>query len=204
VYDAAIRMSSNADYDTLVEIAGVDWLNREFLTAARGFPATVIQRSYAGGDLYHTPAMTLTEGGRKVTVPARSSSVDPSCAQGNCSDLFEMSESVRRVVLNDEITPADRFHITPADVAGISGSLLAADGWFEPAVVRVLGASARVYSKPGYVPNLDCMDVTLIDAKGQRLLLSATVPEASGGCAALVTLAAGVLRVLAVQGVLTI
>ncbi|HEX3622217.1 MAG TPA: hypothetical protein VHT97_07880, partial [Acidimicrobiales bacterium] len=79
---------------------------------------------------------------------------------------------------------------------GLSGSLLAAEGWFAPAVVRVLGAGARIYSKPGYVPNLDCMDVTLIDAKGQRLLLAATVPDASGGCAALVSLAAGVLRLL--------
>lgn len=197
VYDAAIRVSSNDDYDTLVEIAGVNWLNQEFLTPARGFPATVIQRPYAGNDLYHVPAMTLTEGGRKVTVPARTGSVDPSCAQGNCSDLFEMSESIRRVVLNDEIPPAERFHIAPADVAGISGSLLGAEGWFAPAVVRVLGTGARIYSKPGYVSGLDCMDVTLsVDAKGRRLLLAATVPDASGGCAALVTLAAGVLRLL--------
>lgn len=203
VYDAAIRVSSNADYDTLMEIAGVDWINREFLTPARGFPVTVLQRSYAGGDLYHTPAMTLVEGGRKVTVPARTSSVDNSCPQGNCSDLFEMSESVRRVVMNDEVPEADRFHISHPDVVGVSASLLAAEGWFEPAVVRVLGADARIWSKPGYVPNLDCMDVTLLDAKGQRLLLSATVPEASGGCAALVNLAAGVLRVLIAQGVLT-
>jgi hypothetical protein len=46
------------------------------------------------------------------------------------------------------------------------------------------------------VTDLDCMDVTLIDAKGRRLLLSATVPDSSGGCAALVSLAAGVLRLL--------
>jgi hypothetical protein len=196
IYNAALTVSSNADYDLLVEIAGVDWLNKQFLTPARGFPVTVIQRSYAGGDPYHTPAMTLVEGGRKVTVPARTSSVDTSCAQGNCSDLFEMSESVRRVVLNDEIPPADRFHVTPADVTGLSGALLAAQGWIAPAVTLVLGAGTRIYSKPGYVPNLDCMDVTFLDAKGQRLLLSATVPERSGGCAALVNLAAGVLRLL--------
>lgn len=196
IYDAAIRVSSNYDYDLLVEIAGVDWLNNVFLTPERGFPVTVIQRSYAESDVLTTPAMTLSEGGRKTTVPARKGHVDPSCAQGNCSDLFEMSESVRRVVLNDEIPEADRFHIGAADVGGLSGALLGADGWFEPAVVRVLGADARVYSKPGYVTNLDCMDVTLIDATGRRILLSATVPDAQGGCDALVTLATGVLRVL--------
>jgi hypothetical protein len=196
IYDAAIRVSSNPDYDMLVEIAGVDWLNKVFLTPARGFPTTVIQRSYAGSSVMTSPAMTLTEGTRKTTVPARTGHVDTDCPQGNCSNLFEMSESVRRVVLNDEIPQAERFAIAPADVAGLSGALLAADGWFEPAVIRVLGADARIYSKPGYVSNLDCMDVTLIDAKGRRLLLAATVPDAQGGCAALVTLAAGVLRLL--------
>lgn len=196
IYDAAIRASSNSDYDLLVRIAGVDWLNKEFLTSARGFPVTVIQRSYAGSSVMSSPAMTLAEGGRKVTVPARTGHVDADCPQGNCSNLFEMSESVRRVVLNDEIPPGERFAIAHADVDGLSAALLGADGWFEPAVVRVLGAGARVYSKPGYVGDRDCMDVTLIDAKGQRLLLAATVPDAQGGCAALVTLAAGVLRLL--------
>ena len=105
IYDGAIRISDNADYDLLVEIAGVDWLNKEFLTPARGFPRTVIQRSYTvGGNLRATPAITLSEGGRTVTIPARNGKVDTDCAQGQCSDLFEMSESVRRVVLHNEIT----------------------------------------------------------------------------------------------------
>ena len=196
IYDAAIRNSSNPDYDLLVEIAGVDWLNNEFLTPARGFPVTVIQRPYYFDSVMSSPAITLSEGGRKLTLPPRTGHVNNDCAQGNCSDLFEMSESVRRVVLNDEIPPSQRFAIAHADVDGLSADLLAADGWFEPAVVRVLGASARVYSKPGYVGGRDCMDVTLVDAKGQRLLLAATVPDASGGCTALVSLAAGVLRLL--------
>ena len=196
IYDNAIRVSSNDDYDTLVEVAGVDWLNSQFLTPARGFPTTVIQRSYAGNDVLNTPAITLSEAGRKVTLPARANHVVPECAQGQCSNLFEMSESVRRVVLNDEIPEGERFHIARADVAGISSALLGAEGWIAPAVTRVLGPSARIYSKPGYVSGLDCMDVTLIEAKGQRFLLSATVPDSQGGCGALVTLAAGVLRAL--------
>jgi len=196
IYDAALRLSSNTDYDLLVEVAGVDWLNREFLTPARGFPITVIQRSYAGGNLMTTPAMTLAEGVRRVTVPARAGTVDKVCAQGNCSDLFEMSESVRRVVLNDEIPEADRFRISRSDVVGVSNALLGADGYFSPAVTRVLGAGARVYSKPGFVPNLDCLDITYVEAKGVRLLLSASVPMEQGGCDTLVSLATGVLRLL--------
>ena len=197
IYDGAIRVSSNADYDLLVELAGVDWLNKEFLTPARGFPVTVIQRSYTvGGNLRTNPSVTLSEGGRRVTVPARTGRVDTDCRQGNCSNLFEMSESVRRVVLHNEIPESERFRISAADAQGLTAALLGAEGWFEPAVARVLGSTARIYKKPGWVQNGDCMDVALIEARGQRLLLSATVPERQGGCPALVNLVTGVLRLL--------
>jgi hypothetical protein len=197
IYDGAIRISSNADYDALVELAGVDWLNREFLTAARGFPATVIQRSYTvGGNLRTNPSVTLSEGGRKVTIPARTGRVDTDCSAGNCSNLFEMSESIRRVVLHNEIPESERFQISSADAAGLTAALLGAEGWFEPAVARVLGSTARIYKKPGQVPGRDCMDVSLIEYRGQRLLLSATVPERQGGCPVLVNLVTGVLRLL--------
>jgi hypothetical protein len=198
IYDAAIRISSNSDYDLLVELAGVDWLNKEFLTPARGFPVTVIQRSYTvGGNLRTNPAVTLTEGGRKVTIPARSGRVDTDCPRGQCSNLFEMSESVRRVVLHNEIPESERFKLAPADVAGLTSALLTAEGWFEPAVAQVVGPTARIYGKPGQVPGRDCLDVTLIEGRnGQRFLLSATVPERQGGCPALVNLATAVLRYL--------
>lgn len=198
IYDAAVRISDNADYDRLVEIAGVDWLNKEFLTPARGFPRTVIQRSYTvGGNLRVTPSITLSEGGRTVTIPPRNGRVDTDCAQGQCSDLFEMSESVRRVVLHNEIPERERFKLAPADVSGLTSALLGAEGWFEPAVARVLGNAARIYGKPGQVPGRDCLDVTLIETPdGRRILLAATVPERAGGCPALVTLATNVLKYL--------
>ncbi len=197
IYDGAIRISSNSDYDVLVRLAGVDWLNNQFLTPARGFPVTVIQKSYtAGGNVRSTPAVTLSEGGRTVTIPARTAGRDASCAQVNCSNLFEMSESVRRVVLHGEIPESERFRISAPDAAALTDALLGAEGWFEPAVARVLGPTARIYGKPGWVRANDCLDVTLIEARGQRYLLSATVPERAGGCPALVTLAQNVLRVL--------
>jgi hypothetical protein len=198
IYDAAIRISDNAAYDLLVEIAGVDWLNKEFLSPARGFPRTVIQRSYTvGGNLRVTPAITVSEGARTVTIPAKNGRVDTDCAQGQCSNLWEMSESVRRVVLHNEIPEADRYKLAPADVTALTSALLGAEGWIEPAVARVMGTGARIYGKPGQVPGRDCMDVTLIEGRdGTRILLSATVPERQGGCPALVTLATNVLRFL--------
>jgi hypothetical protein len=130
-------------------------------------------------------------------IPPRTGKVDNDCPQGQCSNLYEMSESVRRLVLNSEIPEAERFRIDPADVAGLNAALLGAEGWFEPAVADVLGSGARIYGKPGEVPGRDCLDVTLIEGRnGQRILLSATVPEAQGGCPALVTLAQNVLKYL--------
>lgn len=198
IYDAAIRISDNAAYDALVEIAGVDYLNREFLTPARGFPATVIQRSYtAGGNLRTNPTLTLVEGGKRVVIPARTGRIDTDCPQGQCSSLFEMSESVRRLVLHTEIPQAERFRIASTDVIGLNSALLGAEGWFEPAVARVVGAGARIYSKPGDTPTRDCLDVTLIEGRdGRRYLLSATVPQRQGGCPALVNLAQAALRFL--------
>ena len=198
IYDAAVRISDNAAYDALVEIAGVDYLNKEFLTPARGFPVTVIQRSYTvGGNLRVQPAMTITEGSKKVVIPARTGKVDTDCPQGQCSNLFELSVSVRRLVLHNEIPDAERFKIAPADVVGLNSALLGAEGWFEPAVSKVLGNGVRIYGKPGQVPNRDCLDVTLIEGRnGQRILLSATVPERQGGCPALVNLATQVLKYL--------
>jgi hypothetical protein len=199
VYDAAIRISDNAAYDLLVELAGLDYLNATFLTPARGFPVTVIQRSYTvGGNLRVNPRITLSQGGRTVVVPARTGRVDATCPQGQCSNLFEMSESVRRVVLHNEIPEAERFKLDTTDVAGLNSALLGAEGWFEPAVARVMGAGARIYGKPGQVPGRDCLDVVLVEGRnGQRILLSATVPERQGGCPALVALAENVLRLLA-------
>lgn|GEM_PF-3219301 len=197
IYDGAIRISSNDDYDTLVRLAGVDWLNKQFLTPARGFPVTVIQKSYtAAGNVRATPVLTVAEAGRTATIPARPAGRDTDCAQVNCSSLIEMSESVRRVVLHNEIPEADRFRISAVDAAALTDALLGAEGWFEPAVARVLGPGARIYGKPGWVGGNDCLDVALIEARGQRYLLSAMVPERAGGCPALVNLAANVLRVL--------
>ena len=197
IYDGAVRISSNPDYDLLVRLAGVEWLNNQFLTPARGFPATVIQKSYtAGGSVRSTPTVTLSEAGRTATIPARTAARDPGCAQVNCSNLFEMSESVRRVVLHREIPEAERFRISEVDAAALTDALLGAEGWFEPAVARTLGPTARIYGKPGWVPANDCLDVALIEARGQRYLLAGTVPERAGGCPALVNLAQNVLRVL--------
>lgn len=199
VYDAAITESSNEAYDTLLRIAGVDWLNTNFLTAENGFPRTVIQRSYSGLGVRSTPAMTIAENGRRVTVPARESTGTYDCAnEGNCSNLLEMTESVRRVTVDAEFETNEQLAMSDADVAGLQVALLDAEGFVEPAVEQVFGAGAEVYNKPGYVPGDSCVDVALVGdpATSLQYLIGVATPEDGATCPSLVELATASLEFL--------
>jgi hypothetical protein len=195
-YDAAIRSSSNEDYDALVRLAGVAWLNEQFLPS-QGYPATRIQESYAGGDgVSLSPAIQLTEGGRELTLPERSAG-DYGCEMANCTTLFDLVDSVRRVVLHDDLPAGERFDIAPADAAGLQEALLGAESWIGPGVREALGPGARLYSKPGWGGDLDCVDIGLVvdEATGRRYLIGVSAPD-DGECAMLATMAAGALNVL--------
>jgi len=197
IYEPAIRDSSNYDYDLLVRIAGLDRLNEEFLTARNGFPVTSISRSYGGLPFDESPAMMLEEGDKRVYVPLRKAEREPECSNGNCSNLFEMAESVRRIVLHDQIPADQRFALDPTDVKALAGALGKAEGFFPSAVTRTLGSGAKIWSKPGDAVELDCLDVAFIESRtGRRFLVAASVPHASGGCEALDRLARGVLELL--------
>ncbi len=200
VYEAAIVGSSNEAYDQLVRIAGLDWLNTQFLTADNGFPTSVIQRSYTGDGVDVSPAMTIVEGNRRTTVPAPSSPSTSTygCGDGNCSNLLEMTESVRRVVLDAEIPQAERFDIAPADIDGLTDALLRSEGFVEGAADEVLGGGARVYNKPGYVPGDACVDVALVtDGRGsEQYLLAVQTPEDGWRCPTVVGIAAATLQFL--------
>ena len=203
LYEAAITDSSNEAYDTLVQIAGVDWLNTHFLTAENGFPDTVIQRSYTGFGVRSSPEMTISENGRQVTVPARESTGTYDCPDdGNCSNLVAMTDSVARVVLHGELDPADRLNIAPADITGLQDALRDAEGFIEPAVDRVLGPDVEVYNKPGYVPGDSCVDVAVLDdpATSQQYLLGVATPDDGPTCPAVVHLATATLDFLESAG----
>ena len=194
IYEPAIRDSSNYDYDLLVRIAGLDRLNEEFLTARNGFPVTSISRSYGGLPFDQSPAMVFEEAGRRAYVPVRKAERTPEC-EGNCSNLFEMAESVRRIVLHEEIPVEQRFNLDITDVKALSSALQKAEGFFPSAVTRALGAGAKIWSKPGDAADLDCLDVAFIQSRtGRRFLVAASVPHSSGGCEALTRLARGVLE----------
>lgn len=194
--DAALRVSSNEAYDLLVQIAGVDWLNDEFLVALRGFPATVVQRTYTDGDLHTSPAMTISEGGRRLVLPERYSDdefgVD---GGGNRSNLAEMIEAIRLITLAREGAVLRGSRVAPADLDALADALLGSDNFFAPGVRRALGPRAQVWSKPGWGGGT-CVEVGLITAPGRadRYLLGVALPDEGDECAALAEVAAAVLR----------
>lgn len=194
--DAAIEDSSNEAYDMLVQVAGFDRLNTSFLSAANGFPTTVVQRSYSGIDIRSSPAMTIAEDGRTETVPARTSTNQYDCPDdGNCSSLFEMAASVERVVLDSELPAQERLDLDPADIRALTGDLQATETFIGPGVKRALGDNAVVYGKPGWVSDEDCVDVGTVEdiGTGRTYLLGVSSPDTGPGCDVLSDVAEQVL-----------
>jgi len=197
-YDAALSVSSNEDYDELVRIAGVDRLNRRFLPG-QGWSATAVQEPYGGEgeQVTDSPEMVLTEGNHEVDVAERDGQYDYGCDGGNCTNLFELADALRRVVLDAELPAAERFDLDPSDLNGLRDALAAAEGFIAPGVADALGPDARIFTKPGWVPGLDCVETSVVvdPTTGHRFLLSMSAPD-DGTCEELATMAAGVLRIL--------
>ena len=204
ILDRAILWSSNEDYDRSVRIAGFDRLNDVFLVPSRGLPDTVIQRSYAGFGVREVPGFTLTEGTHRERVPAHASTSPDRCPprDGNCTNLFELTEGVRRILLRHEIPEEERFDVSETDLAHLEDSLCGATpSFFAEGATRAFRTPPRICHKPGWVPNNDCLDHGLVEdpRTGARFLLAAAVPERTGrsDCSALSAVAEQVLLALA-------
>jgi hypothetical protein len=196
-YDAALRWSSNEDYDELVRIAGVERLNTQFLPA-HGYSATAIQEPYGGDEqVVWSPEMVLSQGDRSVDVAEREGSNDYGCNGGNCSTLFEMTDALRRVVLDRELPAGERFDLDPSDIVGLQDALAGAEGFIAPGVTDALGPDAKIFTKPGWVPDLDCVETSLIvdPVTGHRFLLGLSAPD-DGTCDELSVMAHDVLALL--------
>lgn len=196
---AAIRDSSNEAYDLLVQLAGVDWLNDDFLTPSRGFPVTVVQRTYTGGDLHVSPAMTLTEGDRILELDERLSErhfgLDD---DANRSNLREMTEAVRLITLHREGAGVRRLGLDPVDLDSLRDALHDAEGFMAPGVLAALGPDAEVYAKPGWVGGEACLDVGLVVSPSHRdrYLLGVALPDQGDECASIASVAEVILQAI--------
>jgi hypothetical protein len=152
----------------------------------------VLQRRYGKAEsLRISPPMEFVEGKKTVSVPQRDGQGQYPCPdEGNCTNLFELLEGLRRVMLHDEIPAFERFNISPGDVKGIHAALLASKSKFQFPAMNVFGMGAVIHNKTGYVPGDDLLDHGMIEdpATGDRYLVAVAVPSGGGASLKLVEL----------------
>ena len=194
IYERAIGVSSNIDYDRTLRAAGWDFMNAEFLTEERGFPRTVITSSYASVEVRNPGGYTLSEDGQSKYVAGRPGVGDYG---RNDTDLYELTEGVRRVMLHAEVPEDERFRIDPSDVTALQIALCGATpSFFAAGAEQALGSTPVICHKPGWVPDNECLDHGLVTAPdGARFLLAGSVPYSSN-CPTLAPLARRMLDFL--------
>ena len=183
LYAAAITESSNLAYDRLIRVAGFDAINQELLTEERGFRHGSFGRSFAprwdNTPLRESPEMRFTEGDSQEVLPARSGNYRPEgCpARDNCFSLFELLDSLGRVVLHDDLPSEQRFDLDPLDVRRLKLFLTQSATGFGESAEQILGDQTRIFNKRGYSPAFDMIDHALIvnQRSGKRYLLAASV-----------------------------
>ncbi len=195
IYTRAIQVSSNIDYDRTLRAAGWDFMNATFLTPERGFPRTVITASYARVEVRNPGGYTLTEGGNTKYIAGRAGTGEYG---RNDTDLFELTEGLRRIMLDGEVPESERFAIAPADVDGVKAALCSATpSYFASGASTALGGIASICHKPGWVPDNECLDHALVTTEdGRRFLLAASIPYQTN-CPGLSTVAQHTLGFLA-------
>jgi hypothetical protein len=207
LYSQALEVSSNVAYNRLMEIAGFDEINDQYLTAAESLPSMVLQRRYTHplptSNLRTSPAIAYSEGALAGTLPKRVGvGQHPECpSEGNCVTLLELLDLMRRVTLHHELPAGDRFPLAAADVAALQASLEASPTRMEPGASQALGHPVKVYNKTGEVAGDDRLDHGLIvdTVGGARFLLALAMPYDTTSDAAASTLARQALLALVAQ-----
>lgn len=195
LYDRALRISDNVAYNRLVEIAGFDAFNDQFLVTARGLPQMVLQRRYTKplptSNLRTSPTISYVEGAKSGTIPQRvGTGSHPECpSEGNCTTLFELLDGLRRVTLHSELPSTERFPLASSDVTGLKAALLAAVTDMQPGAGQALGHPVTIYNKTGLVPGNDHLDHGLIvdNTSGERFLIALSLPYAASTSSATIS-----------------
>jgi hypothetical protein len=122
------RRSSNEDYTLLLRMVGIDRINSDFLTPARGFPHSALMRGYVLGRPYgYTRAepqrITLRSADRRETTfehtwSGRFYAEERGCTvidarTGNVTSPRELAECMRRVLFAENLPVAERYRLTP-------------------------------------------------------------------------------------------
>ena len=155
----AITHSSNLAYDRLVQFTGSAALHAGLLGPDRGMRDTALQVPYSSNvpDLLKSPEITILDGARRLTRPARADDGVTRCAMGTCTTLNDLSEIMRRVLLHSRLPAASRLRIGDKALAAFKRALAGRGKRGQEVVTAVQKAfgrrRVRVFHKPGYYPD---------------------------------------------------
>ena len=178
LYKDALLHSSNQNYNRLMEIAGFDAVNTEYLTAERGFPVMRIQSRYGALNKAYgirvSPPIRYTHEGSDGELPKRKGEYRSDACRGNCTTLFELQDIMRRVMLHDEIPTHARFPVARVDLERIQGLLLQARNRLQPSPDKAFGEEVQVYNEVGRIPGRVLLENAYLyaPASQKRLMLA--------------------------------
>ena len=127
----SVNCSSNSDYTLALRLAGIDWLNTEFLTPDRGFAETALMVGYVDSRPHRyiqdeDQRIVLVDGAKTVTREhswsGHSYSNDVGCVVyngdsiANCSSPRDMTTHMARLVQHELLPEAQRFALRQSDL----------------------------------------------------------------------------------------
>ncbi len=129
---AALGPSDNIAYNRLVQFVGYDNLNSQFFSRRNGMSHSALRRPYERSrwmgmgepsSFSETPRITVREGGRTRTIDAASGSAATACGGAACTTLQDLSECMRRLMLQEQLPAADSFDLPRADLLTVRRTL---------------------------------------------------------------------------------
>lgn len=159
----ALTPSNNIAYNFLVQFVGFDEINRDFFNDTNGFSGTAVRRAYARRDwmelgespsFRNAPALTIVEAGRSRRLDTRTGTVDPDCSGAACTTLADLAECMRRLMLQEQLDPAETYRIPRRELLTIRLALradrLRGEEVVQQLASAITGENVYFYHKAGF------------------------------------------------------
>lgn len=159
----ALGPSNNIAYDFLATFVGHDELNGTFFTRGNGFQRTALRRAYESSrwmqmgfssSLAPSPRLIITEGSKSRTIDARLGTIDGGCYSAACTSLRDLAETMRRLMLQEQLPGSQSFRLKPASLRLIRGVLRSPRSRGMEVVegldANAFGPGTQFYHKAGY------------------------------------------------------
>jgi hypothetical protein len=199
------RRSSNEDYTLLLRFVGIDRINTAFLVPEKGFPHSALMRGYVVGRPYgyvreepqritmraadgRTETIEHTWSGRAYSEERGATVFD--ARTGNVTSARELAECLRRVLFHDELPEAERYRITPDQLAflrggggglwGLENKGSSSDPMAWTNGVDAVFPNARFFHKTGVISNF-ALEVAAVDDRATTGKFFIFVPVVAAG-----------------------